>query len=225
MSENKSIGYPKIAQWIRDNPARVEKNFNDYFALKVGDKSSEVWHGQHFEWFANRVERDRFTEVDLAAIGALSVDLRAQTARELIEDKDKKLGPLLEECEQWTLDNGKDLSDLDLSDEWIEEGSSFRRLWTEITKRERVGIGQVKASKLMATKYPGLVPIFDKDVSWLLDLSRKDPWWRSMRELVVEVKDQLGSLTLERDDIQVTALRKLDVVLWMEADRRLRKHK
>jgi hypothetical protein len=165
MSENKSIGYPNIAQWIRDNPARVEKNFNDYFALKVGDKASEVWHGQHFEWFANRVKRDRFTEVDLAAIGALSVDLRAQTARELIEDKDKKLGPLLKECEQWILDNGNDLSDSDLSDEWIEKGSSFRRLWTELTKRERIGIGHVKASKLMAAKYPGLVPIFDKDVS------------------------------------------------------------
>jgi hypothetical protein len=225
MSENKSIGYPKIAQWIRDNPARVEKNFNDYFALKVGDKSSEVWHGQHFERFADRAKRDRFTEVDLAAIGALSVDLRAQTARELIEDKDKKLGPLLEECEQWTLDNGKDLSDPDLSDEWIEEGSSFRRLWTEITKRERVGIGQVKASKLMATKYPGLVPVFDKDVSWLLGLSKKDPWWGRMRELVIEVRDELNPLTLERDDIRVTALRKLDVVLWMEAGRRLGKHK
>jgi hypothetical protein len=26
----------------------------------------------------------------------------------------------------------------------------------------------VKASKLMATKYPGLIPVYDQKVSWLL---------------------------------------------------------
>jgi hypothetical protein len=42
-----------------------------------------------------------------------------------------------------------------------------------------------------------------------------------MRELVVEVKSELDKLTLTRDDIHVTTLRKLDVVLWMEARRRI----
>jgi hypothetical protein len=225
MSENKSIGYPNIAQWIRDNPARVEKNFNDYFALKVGDKASEVWHGQHFEWFANRVERDRFTEVDLAAIGALSVDLRAQTARELIEDRDGSLRQLLRECELWIASFGNDLVDPHLSGDWTRKDKPFYKLWDELVKGERRGLGPVKASKLMAAKYPGLIPIFDNDVSWLLGFTDKDPWWQPMWDLVIKVKDELDKLTLNRDDIHVTTLRKLDVVLWMEAGRLLGKHK
>ena len=44
-----------------------------------------------------------------------------------------------------------------------------------------------------------------------------------MRELVIEVKPELDKLTLARDDIHVTTLRKLDVVLWMEARRRIAK--
>ncbi len=103
----------------------------------------------------------------------------------------------------------------------IDSEKSFRRLWTELTKKERFDLGSVKASKLMATKYPGLVPIYDSKVSWLLGLTEKDPWWRPMRELVLEVKEELESLTLERHDIHVTTLRRLDVVLWMQAKSRL----
>jgi hypothetical protein len=77
----------------------------------------------------------------------------------------------------------------------------------------------------MAAKYPGLIPIFDGDVSWLLGLTDKDPWWQPMWDLVIKVKDEIDKLTLNRDDMHVTALRKLDVVLWMEARRRLGKHK
>jgi hypothetical protein len=221
MSSNVPIGHAEIAQWIRDNPAKVKKHFSNYFEVRTGDDSKNVWHGQHFEWFTNRVERDRFTEVDLAAIGALSVDLPAQTARELIEDRDGTLRQLLRECELWVTSFGNDLSDPQLSDAWLDEGSSFRRLWTELTKKERIDLGSVKASKLMATKYPGLVPIYDSKVSWLLGLTEKDPWWRPMLELVLEVKEELESLTLERYDIHVTTLRRLDVVLWMQAKSRL----
>jgi hypothetical protein len=42
-------------------------------------------------------------------------------------------------------------------------------------------------------------------------------WWRPMRDLAVQVKTVLDKLEIERDDIRVTTLRKLDVVLWMEA--------
>ena len=95
-------------------------SFKNYFEKRVGDRAKNVWHGQHFEWFANRVARDCFTEVDLAAIGALSVELRAQTARELIEDNDHKLRNLLKECELWTAKNGSDASSAALDDSWLE---------------------------------------------------------------------------------------------------------
>ena len=215
------IGFLKAASWIQDNESQVKEYFDDYFKKRVGENAKKVWHGQHFEWFANRVERDRFTEVDLAAIGALSVELKAQTARELIEDHDQKIAPLLKKCELWVAAHGGDLSDPDLSSEWLEKGSCFNGLWDELVKKERAGLGDVKASKLMAAKYPGLVPIFDSQVSRLLGVTKKDPWWKPMRELVLEVKPILDKIKLNRDDIQVTTLRKLDVVLWMKAKKLL----
>jgi hypothetical protein len=214
-------GFSKAAQWIRDHEVEVKNLFNSYFEKKTGEKSKNVWHGQHFEWFANRVSRDSFTEIDLAAIGALSVELKAQTARELIEDIDGTIRQLLRECELWVASHGADLSDPNLSSTWLEAGSPFNGLWAELIREKRIDLGPVKASKLMAAKYPGLVPIFDSHVSWLLGKSDADPWWKPMRELVVEVKSELDKLSPTRDDIHVTTLRKLDVVLWMEARRRI----
>ena len=218
-------GFTKYAQWINDNESDVHKLFNNYFEKKIGAKSKNVVHGQHFEWFASRVPKDCFTEIDLAAIGALSVELKAQTARELIEDSDGVLKGLLGECESWVASHGADLSDPNVSTEWIEKGSPFRRLWDELVRKERIDLGHVKASKLMAAKYPGLVPIFDSQVSGLLGVTKKDLWWKPMRELVIEVKPVLDKLTLARDDIQVTTLRKLDVVLWMKAHKKLSRTK
>lgn len=216
------IEFVKAAEWIRAHEVEVNNLFTDYFAKRIGDDSVNVWQGQHFEWFANRVPRDRFTEIDVAAIGALSVYLPAQTARELIEDLDGTIRQLLRECELWVASHGADLSNPNLSSTWLEAGSPFNWLWAELIKKKRIDLGPVKASKLMAGKYPGLVPIFDSHVSWLLGKSDADPWWKPMRELVIEVKPELDQLTLARDDIHVTTLRKLDVVLWMEARRRIK---
>ena len=156
----------------------------------------------------------------MAAIGALSVELKAQTARELIEDRDGALRSLLRECELWVATFGGDVADSDLSTGWLENESCFNELWYELVKPERINLGSVKASKLMAAKYPGLVPIFDSQVSELLGATVNDPWWKPIRKLVLEVKPILDKLELKRDDIQVTTLRKLDVVLWMKAKTR-----
>ena len=213
------IGYENIVSWMSnvENFTRIEKHIKDYFEKRVGDQAKNVWHGQHFEWFAKRVERDRFTEVDFAAIGALSVELRAQTARELIEDNDGKLRQLLQECELWVATNGADASSTNLGDSWLEDKSLFSRLYYELKKPDRIDIGTVTASKLMAAKYPGLIPIRDSTVAALLAPIPGNLWWRPMRDLVVAVKPVLGRFRIERDDIHVTTLRKLDVVLWMEA--------
>jgi len=214
---NGPIGLSGVVEWIRNPESGVQKLFDSYFEKRIGENAKKVWHGQHFEWFANRVERDRFSEVDLAAIGALSVELKAQTARELIEDRDGALRSLLRECELWVTTHGGDVSDSGLSTGWLERESCFNGLWYELVKAERIDLGPVKASKLMAAKYPGLIPIRDSQVSWLLGVADNDPWWKPMRELAIEVKPVLDKLELKRDDIHVTTLRKLDVVLWMKA--------
>jgi len=143
--------------------------------------------------------------------------LKAQTARELIEDNNNKLRNLLKECELWTAKNGSDASSADLDDSWLENDSPFSRLYFELKKPDRIELGPVTASKLMAAKYPGLIPIRDSKVAALLAPMASDLWWRPMRDLAVQVKTVLDNLKVERDDIRVTTLRKLDVVLWMEA--------
>jgi hypothetical protein len=218
--KQKSIGYENIAGWIRKNESVVDAHIQDYFSKRVEDEAKNVWQGQHFEWFANRVERFRFTEVDLAAIGALSVDISAQTVRELIEDRGGVLRQLLRECELWIAAHGSDLSDSELSTDWLKKESCFQRLWFELVRSERIDLGPVKASKLMATKYPGLIPIFDSEVSWLLQPRVESTWWEPMRNLLLEVSPILKKSNVKRDDIYVTPLRKLDVVLWMEAKKR-----
>jgi len=220
MMSNEPIGLSGVAEWIRKPESEIKKHFERYFEKRIGENAPNVFHGQHFEWFANRVARDRFTEVDLAAIGALSVELKAQTARELIEDQDGALRSLLRECELWVATHGGDISEPGLSSGWLEKGSCFNELWYELVKSERIDLGPVKASKLMAAKYPSLIPIRDSRVSWLLGVADNEPWWKPMRELTIEVKSELNDLTLNRDDIHVTALRRLDVVLWMEAKKR-----
>ena len=89
---------------------------------------------------------------------------------------------------------GADLPDSNVSSDWLKKGSSSRGFWDELVRKERIGLGGV---------------------------TDKDPWWKPMRELVIEVKPVLDKLTLARDDIQVTTLRKLDVVLWMKAHKQL----
>ncbi len=93
-----------------------------------------MWHDQHFECFANRVERNRFAEVDSATIGALSVDFRAQTAREIIEDRDGSLRKLLRQCELWVSSFGNDLADPHLSGDWTRKDKPLYKLWDELVR-------------------------------------------------------------------------------------------
>lgn len=211
------IQYSEAAGWIKENKDHAQALLSKYFEKKIDEKAKTVWHGQHFEWFANRVARDCFTEVDLAAIGALSVTLPAQTARELIEDRDQALRQLLRECNLWISQNGNDASESRVSRSWMDKDRSFWKLWNELVRPERVELGGVKASKLMAAKFPALIPVFDSRVAWLLGLTDKDPWWTMMTDLVLETKSTLDALQIDREDIHATTLRKLDVILWMEA--------
>lgn len=214
-----SIGYAKIEEWLTDrrNFARLSSHFEQYFQVR---KSNSVWHGQHFEWFAARTERDRFTEVDLAAIGALSVELRGQTARELIEDADGNLAKALAKCESWVAEHSHKAVITEVDETWLLPGSPFNLLYSELVRSERVGLGQVKTSKFMAAKYPGLIPIEDSKVRALLRPMDSELWWKPIRDLVCAVEPMLDQLVVSRDDIQVTTLRKHDVILWMEASER-----
>ena len=75
-------------------------------------------------------------------------------------------------------------------------------------------------SKLMATKFPELIPIRDSRVEALLECTGHHEWWKPMHRLLSETRKALSSLEIFNASIEVSLLRKLDVVLWMEASDR-----
>lgn len=75
-------------------------------------------------------------------------------------------------------------------------------------------------SKLLACKFPELIPIRDGRVEKLLGWSDKKEWWEPMHALLDKTIERLDELQINKSDISVTTLRKLDVILWMEARER-----
>lgn len=80
------------------------------------------------------------------------------------------------------------------------------------------------ASKLLTTKFSAVVPIRDSKEENLLGLEKSREWWSPIRKLFT-VPDQ--SLVRYLDEVkvpavagEVTTLRRLDVILWMEAKAR-----
>ena len=211
--------YADFSSWLLkdDHREQIESHLRKYFEPK---SSKTVWHGQHFEWFAARINRSQITEIDIAAIGTLSVRLPAQTTRELIEDQSGRLKTCLEACEEWLSRFGEDFSITQDDSSWLENDQPFNILYRELRRKERYGLGSVVASKLMAARYPRLIPIRDSRVEGLLGMKTSVNWWAPMRELAIQVDPILSSLKVNRDDIEVTNLRKLDVILWMEATER-----
>lgn len=219
----KAIGLANIASWLnnKDNKVGIGGHLNRYFQPKA--KKADVFQGQHFEWYLRKSDPDCFTAVDVLALASLGVNLPAQTAREIIEDESKDFRSHIAEVRELIKGNvGVDTLWRAPEDWFTNEKSALTRLYRRLDEVDQ--IGSVSASKLMATKFPRLIPIRDSRVEQLLELKSKDNWWLIARNLLCESNYQLVKMLKELrgeylpDDI--TVLRKLDVILWMEAGSR-----
>ncbi|CAB4681670.1 unannotated protein [freshwater metagenome] len=223
-----AIGWTGLSAWLLEGvPADyLAQHLSDYFAEETSGKS--VYQGQHFEWFASRSQPEIFTENDVLAVSALSYTLPAQAIRELLEPAQSiTLGreipnALLAEC--WRVVSAEAPLDLRVCPEnWLSSSQSpFRRLYERLKLIHNVG--DVAASKLMAAKFPELIPIWDDRVAGLLYDDTENRWWIPMRNLLTknngEVSQFLDSLDSGREDFPICTLRRLDVILWMEASAR-----
>lgn len=214
-----SIPLGKAATWIESNPERVASAVQRYFYPH--SDQGKVFQGQHFEWFVSRSDPYRFTAEDLSAVGTLAVTVPGQTGRRLIEDPDGTFRSLLAKCHAAVANEGLAGPALNLAtcpDEWIESADSpFALLYNEV--RKLPGVGYVTCSKLIAAKFPTLIPIRDGRVEKMLELQEDRHWWKPIREILQsgEVQEALNGITLLPGSPDVTTLRRLDVVLWMEA--------
>ena len=107
-------------------------------------------------------------------------------------------------------------------EELLSDGKPLSKLYSMLRAEE--GLGYVTASKLMATKFPSVVPIRDSKVETLLGLEKSREWWAPIRGLFSasgqSLAEYLDGLDVPIEVGTVTTLRRLDVILWMEAKAR-----
>jgi len=208
----KPIPISEIETWLfaTENKHRIQSHLIRYFSK---------YNGRHFEWFIEQSETNVFTPWDILAVETLSVSVPTETARwflepneirdDLLTESHSRLGSAqssLWTCEEKLLNNGGALSDL------------------YTLMREKDGLGYVTASKLLATKFPAVVPIRDSQVENLLGLGKSKEWWSPIRRLFTSpdqsLANYLSDFSVPIEVGNVTTLRKLDVILWMEAKAR-----
>ena len=200
------------AEWLTD-PTNVEVMKNhlaQYFGRSIDGAVN--YSGQYFEQFVGMSSPERFTAFDILAAESLSVDVPSDVGHWLARpdsDRDNLLRKCLED-----FSHGQSLWDCD--PKLLADDGTLSRLYLKL--KDQNGLGKVTTSKLLATKFPNVVPIRDSLVEQVLGWSDQAAWWIPMRELMLAgVHQVVSNLPLPDGAPAVTTLRKLDVVLWMEA--------
>lgn len=208
------IGLENVAEWILDEGRRnrLIQHLRRYFG-----KSEEVgpmYTGQLFERFVARSVPGRFTEHDVFAVQALSATLPIRTIHSLLEPdalRDRLLRSASEDLAGMTL--------WSCDPRLLRDNSALSRLYGLL--RSQDGMGPVRTSKILSTKFPEVVPIRDGKVATLLGLTGSVEWWLPMRDLLLAgrtpVWHYVAELPLPVGSAEVAVIRKLDVLLWMEA--------
>jgi hypothetical protein len=160
--------------------------------------------------------RNRLTADDVVALSALSIRLPITVSARLLGPDADEIGELLSE-----IPADVDLWDVQRSE--LSPKSAAYRLFTKFRAMAwnggEHGTSGVTASKLLARKRPRLIPIYDTQVSQLVDLGKGANWWISLQQaLTNDLRSQLEQAHKAADlGSVITPLRTLDVILWMRA--------
>ena len=198
-----SLTAESLCTFLEVDEQEVLQNVSDYFL-------SGNYTGRHFEYFSRISNPYFFDGNDIAALMCLSISPKANIASDLLS---------LAQRRDFMIQQGERESTI-----WMRpvadyaSGSWFHDLFDELCKIPN--ISSVVASKLMASKFPQSIPIYDNDVSALLN--HPPQWWvgwhnamqsPQLRQRLVDIRQSLGLH-------DVSLLRIADVSLWMEAQRR-----
>ena len=211
--KDKPIPVSEIRSWLLadENKQRIQNHLSRYFTVK--------YSGKHFEWFVAQSDSKTFTPWDILAVEALSVSVPPEKARWLLE-ANTGCDDLLAEALRSLVPGQDSLWTCD--EELLSDGKPLSKLYSMLRAEE--GLGYVTASKLMAAKFPSVVPIRDSKVETLLGLEKSREWWAPIRGLFSasgqSLAEYLDGLDVPIEVGSVTTLRRLDVILWMEAKAR-----
>lgn len=197
-----SLTPESILQFLENSNEQIKSDLESYFL-------SGNYTGRHFESFSQMSNPCMFDGNDIAAVMSLSIKPYANIASDVYElatAKEFTFSPAERSNPMWE----RPLHDYDPE-------SFFTK--TYFALREIPNIGQTIASKLMASKFPHAIPIWDQDVSALLN--NPEAWWHGWYDVMQssKVRGQLSKLRTHIGQEGLSLLRVADVALWMEAQR------
>ncbi|AHK35671.1 hypothetical protein OPAG_08304 [Rhodococcus opacus PD630] len=177
----------------------------------------DAYVGAHFDSWSSTGDRageaDRFTADDLVAVTFLSVQVPPKAARAILHTEAEALNALLTAIG----------SDRDLVDEPEPLTPGWPAWDLETALWALPGIGQTKATKLIARKRPRLYPIWDSVVSQVLGTERAhlNPVREALRADDGALHRRLLSIRKEAGlPEEISALRVFDVIAWMDGKNR-----
>lgn len=168
----------------------------------------QPYTGAYFDtWAPATADPTRFTADDLVAVSFLSVVVPPLAARQLLNTRAAEFAALL-----WAVGPDRDLA---LQEDPVTEHQPASQLYRAV--RELPGVGRTICTKLLARKLPRLIPIYDSVVGRVSGIGQAH--WEPLRQSLRadDLQDRLLGLR-ERAGLgpEVSALRILDVVTWME---------
>lgn len=186
-----------------------ETNLGDYF---------RNYQGRFFEIFATKSSNVEFTPWDFLAINSLSVYPKPEAMNGFLIDRVNEFNSLLRKAHEKVDALHPDQRMLwTIPPRFLASDNELANLYEALKSVD--GFGYVTASKLLAVKFPDLIPIRDSKVEKLLQA--QELWWEPMAQ-VMKNEEIFKILTDLSDGLQTkqprpSLLRVLDVLLWMRA--------
>jgi hypothetical protein len=174
-----------------------------------------TYRGRMFDVLAAAGPFDRFTGSDLYACALLSAEIDPKVGVRLLDDEAELCSSLLREIP----------TDVSLRGERgaaaLADGSPASQLYDHLRAME--SIGPTRASKLLAVKRPGLIPIRDSFVEQALCAASSERWWAPMVEAWADpalgaAVDDLRARAATAVPGHVTDVRLLDVATWLSIE-------
>ncbi len=202
------------------------KLLHRYYTEKTTTGSART--GARFDAWAGGGDRQEtvntVTADDLLALSMLSVEVKGPAVIGLLETHAAEITRLLAQIP----------ADVDMADVKPEDfprlygkDSATWQLWDLVRgyKGGQWKMGPTKTSKLLARKRPKLIPVWDSVVSRAAGLTSSLTYWEEWHGLLTADD---GALARRLDKVQeaaelpapVTALRAMDVILWMDGKQR-----
>lgn len=184
-----------------------------YYGL--GAWEGRAYTGSHFDSHP-ATAADRVTADDIVAVACLSIHVPAAASVRILGEQADAIAALLADVPT------TDLEDIPFEDhdKFFGEGTSAIALWRML--RNHKGVGQTTASKLMARKRPGVIPIFDSVVGRVTGFPNADGTWRAWHQALsgdAALTEGLRIVQKSAGLEHISLLRILDVVLWMHGTR------